>query len=276
MKAQNLSLPRISGAELSVSYVDPDAGSALNHNESHIHSACEIYLNLSGDVVFEVEGRIYPICRGSVIITRPYEYHHCIYRSDQRHAHYWITFSARDSDDYLKMFFHREKGRDNLILLEQAQLEALCQVLERLLEPDRDPLEQRIDFLEIFRILNAGKVQAHTGSSIQLPPDVTLALRFMDEHLPEELDVQTIAAACSVSVTTLERHCKEALHSTPFALLRKKRLFRSMEYLRNGDSVAEAALKSGFSDYSNYIQLFKKQFSLTPLNYKKKFGFRSG
>jgi AraC-like DNA-binding protein len=36
-----------------------------------------------------------------------------------------------------------------------------------------------------------------------------------------------------------------------------------------GDTVTEAALKSGFSDYSNYIQLFKKQFGMTPLQYKK-------
>jgi AraC-like DNA-binding protein len=54
-------------------------------------------------------------------------------------------------------------------------------------------------------------------------------------------------------------------------MLRKKRLFASMDCLRNGASVAEAALESGFPDYSNYIQLFKKQFGITPLNYKKKF-----
>jgi len=47
-----------------------------------------------------------------------------------------------------------------------------------------------------------------------------------------------------------------------------------MEHLRNGASVAEAALKSGFSDYSNYIQLFKKQFGITPLCYRKKFAFQ--
>jgi AraC-like DNA-binding protein len=52
-------------------------------------------------------------------------------------------------------------------------------------------------------------------------------------------------------------------------MLRKKRLFASMLALRNGDTVTEAAMKSGFSDYSNYIQLFKKQFGITPLQYKK-------
>lgn len=274
MKTRSLTLPAVSAAEISVSHVDLDKGSPLNHNESHIHKACEIYLNLSGDVVFEVENRIYPIRRGSVIITRPYEYHHCIYMSEQRHEHYWITFSAEDHAPFLKMFFDRRKGTDNLILLDEEHLEALCQVLEELLENETDGLQQRIGFLRIFQILSAGKSEGHTLSSSQLPEALALAMRFMDDHLGEDLDVGTIAAACNISVTTLERHFKNVFHTTPFAMLRKKRLFRSMEYLRKGDSVAEAALKSGFSDYSNYIQLFKKQFGLTPLRYKKKFAFQ--
>ena len=271
MKTRSLTLSSISAAELSISHLDPDVPSALNHDESHIHSACEIYLNLSGDVAFEVENRIYPICRGSVVITRPYEYHHCIYLSDKRHEHFWITFSAEESDEFLKMFFGREKGKDNLILLDERQLDEICRVLEALLQNETDPLKQRIDFLQILHILSDGKSEGHIGSVAQLPADVARALRFMDEHLSEDLDVQAIAAACNVSVTTLERHFKDAFHGTPFAVLRKKRLFCSMEHLRNGASVAEAALKSGFSDYSNYIQLFHKRFGFTPLQYKKKF-----
>jgi transcriptional regulator GlxA family with amidase domain len=104
-----------------------------------------------------------------------------------------------------------------------------------------------------------------------LGADVTAALRFMDAHLTEDLAIGTLAAACNVSPNTLERHFQEAFHMTPFAVLRRRRLFRSMELLRNGYSVAEAARESGFSDYSHYIQLFKKQFGITPLHYKKKF-----
>ena len=49
-----------------------------------------------------------------------------------------------------------------------------------------------------------------------------------------------------------------------------------MRCLRDGDMVADAAAKSGFSDYSNYIQLFKKQFGMTPLQYKKRFQYHPG
>jgi AraC-like DNA-binding protein len=148
-------------------------------------------------------------------------------------------------------------------------LRELCAVLEELMSEESDALKRRIAFLQIFRILREGRRGTYTEGVKNLPRDVIAALRYMDLHLTEEMEIREVAAVCRVSVNTLERHFKEALGISPFAMLRKKRLIMSMEYLREGESVTEAALKSGFSDYSNYIQLFRRQFGLTPLQYKK-------
>ena len=129
MYRRKILLSQMSKADCSISHIDLDAVSPLNQNESHIHAECEIYINLSGDVSFEVENRIYPVSRGSVIITRPFEYHHCIYHSNRSHEHFWITFSAKENDHFLRMFFGREKGKDNLILLDEEQLTSLCGIL---------------------------------------------------------------------------------------------------------------------------------------------------
>lgn len=259
----------MSKAECSISYIDIDASSPLNQNESHIHGECEIYLNLSGNVSFKVENRIYPVSRGSVIITRPYEYHHCIYHSNESHKHFWITFSAKGNEDFLNSFFNRKKGKDNLIILDEIQLRELCSILDSLLKNESDILKRRIEYLQIFYILNTGKHESYVGNIDELPSDVAKALRYIDDHLVEEIDIKTLSSACHVSVNTLERHFKEALHISPLAMLRKRRLIASMEHLRKGESVTQAALNSGFSDYSNYIQLFRKQFGITPLKYKK-------
>ena len=271
MRRKTFGLPAMSSINLSISHASINANSPLNQHETHIHTECEIYINLSGNVSFVVENRIYPISRGSVIITRPYEYHHCIYNSNEQHEHFWITFSAEESEDFLKMFFCREKGNDNLIILDEVQLNSLCAVLDSLLKNKSDTFEQRIDCLQFFRILNAGKIESHTGNMEISESDVIKALCFMDEHLIENFDIKSLSDACNVSVNTLERHFKKALGVTPFAMLRKKRLIASTAHLRNRETVTEAALKSGFSDYSNYIQLFRKQFAVTPLQYKKKF-----
>lgn len=271
MKSKNLTILPMPKVDVSVTHIKIDRNSPLNQTEPHIHKKCEIYLNLSGDVSFEVENHIYPISRGSVIVTRPLEYHYCIYHSEAEHEHFCITFSAENQDDFLKLFFDREQGSDNLIILDETQLKNCLFILDELMKSENDSLTLRIEFCKLLKILSQGNIANSTTYVDKIPEDVSKALRFMDEHLTYDIEIEALSNFCNVSVNTLERHFKKALGLTPLATLRKKRLISSMEFLRNGDSITDAAIKSGFSDYSNYIQIFRKQFGFTPLQYKKKF-----
>lgn len=271
METKSFSIPAMPMVDFSIAHRVLDKNSPLNQNEPHIHNECEIYLNLSGDVSFEVEKNIYPISRGSVIITRPLEYHRCIYRSEEKHEHFWITFSGEERVDFLEMFFGREQGKNNLIILDETQLKECLSALEVLLINESNTLQRRIAFCRMLYILSKGEWTSSVECIEKMPQDVAMALRFIDEHLTEEFEIRAVSDFCNVSVNTLERHFKKVIGLTPYAMLRKKRLLASMDFLRKGETVTDAAIKSGFSDYSNYIQLFRKQFGLTPLQYKKKF-----
>ena len=272
MLAKELTFHGMSPFRLTVRYLDITADSPINQHESHIHEECEIYLNLSGDITFEVEDSMYPISRGCLILTQPYEYHHVIYHSDRPHRHYWITFSCDGTQEFLKIFYDRKKGRNNLRILDEEKLKTVCGQLDRLLHEDSDSLTRMIVFLQLMQLLQSDGTALTPEHGNNMPQDVMIALRYMDEHLTEELDIKAIAAFCCTSVNTLERHFSEVLGTSPFRMLRQKRLLRSVLHLRNGCSVTEAAMKSGFPDCSNYIQLFRKTFGMTPLQYKKRIG----
>ena len=269
MRQNSFTLPPMPEMTFSVTRVALDAASELNQNDDHIHKECEVYINLSGDVAFSVEDRLYAVSRGTVILTMPYEYHHCIYRSEKTHEHYWITFTAQREQEFLRLFFDREKGLGNRIDLNEQQLAEVCTILERLIDGVSNPLDRRILLLRFYRILQDGTGESYECNVSRLPEAVEKALQFMDEHLREELDIGMVAKSCNVSVNTLERKFKVSLGITPFEMLRRKRLFTSMMYLKSGSSVTEAAFRSGFADYSGYIQLFRKQFGMTPGQYKK-------
>ncbi len=267
--ANTVRLTDMAATELSVTYKDLQVPSAHPIDDSHIHSLCEIYVNLSGDVVFEVENHLYPVSRGSVILTRPFEYHHCIYRSDKRHEHYCLFFAAQENADFLTAFFNREKGQHNLVQLDEPMLTVLCGLLDGLAQPQASPLSQRIRFLQVLDIIEQQMQATCASHALSLPPDVAQALQYMDAHLTESISVAMLSAQCNVSVNTLERHFRTALGITPLALLRQKRLVVSAQFLRAGCSVTQAAQNSGFEDYSHYIQLFRKQFGVTPMQYQK-------
>jgi len=258
--------------DFSITYSDIDVQSPLNTNESHIHKECEIYINLSGDVSFEVENHIYPISAGSVIITRPYEYHHCIYHSNKPHRHYWILFSPEDNDELLKMFFQRLRGVSNHIMLDSDCLERACEIMQSLLKKDTPELDRYIGFFTLLKILDSGTRLNYDEDLVGLPEDVRLALKYMYDNIGTKISVSELAEKAFVSVNTLERHFKACLNATPFEILKRKRLIYSLELLRHGKTLYETCELCGFSDYSNFIMLFRKQFGITPLKFKKSLG----
>lgn len=235
--------------------------------DSHVHPECEIYICLSGDVSFMVEQQIYPILPGSIVITRPYEYHHCIYHSDEPHKHFWILFSANGNESLLPRFFERENGERNLLVLSadgRRELFALC---HSMIDEPLSEAERQYCFFRLLNLLDRAEVMSDQDYGVD--DAMSSALAYLDEHFCDSITVRELASVAHVSVNTLERHFQQKLHMTPMSYLKKKRLAHAAACLYEGCSVSEACEKSGFSDYSHFIALFKKTYGMTPLKYKK-------
>lgn len=252
---------------MQITYSEIDRFSPNNQYDSHVHPECEIYINLTGDVSFMVERHIYPVTSGSVILSRPYEYHHCIYHSDEPHKHFWILFSSVGNESLFPRFFQRDRGQGNLLILSahgRAELIALC---HSMMNESMTDVERYAGFFRMMALLE--------GANTFLPHQVNgseavaAVLAIIEEGFSEPLSVETLAESVHLSVNTLERKFSKILHMSPSVYLKKKRLANAALLLYEGDSVSEACWKSGFSDYSHFIATFKAHYSMTPLQYKK-------
>ena len=67
MQANTEQFNEIRAFNFFMSYLELDSESKQNAYDSHIHSECEIYINVSGDVSFVIENRIYPIKKCSCL-----------------------------------------------------------------------------------------------------------------------------------------------------------------------------------------------------------------
>ncbi|MBE6553169.1 MAG: AraC family transcriptional regulator [Ruminococcaceae bacterium] len=253
---------------MQISYAEVSRDVSYNQTDSHVHPECEIYINLTGDVSFMVEKRIYPIFPGSIVITRPFEYHHCIYHGDSLHSHFWILFSANGNEHLFPRFFNRAAGENNLLTLpadRQKELFALC---HKMVDCEEGAIGRQYRFFKLMHLLEDADVFAPSVGAY--PQDVVFALEYLDLHYADALTVSELARQAHVSVNTLERHFSDVLHMSPTVYLRKKRLGVAAELLYGGASVMEACEASGFADYSNFIALFKKAYGITPLQYKRR------
>lgn len=265
MKRQTVDFEGIAPFKMHISYIEIDRNSPLNVNDDHIHDACEIYINLSGDVSFSVEGAFYPVTPGSIIITRPYEYHHCIYHSNKMHRHFWILLEPAGNKHLLDKFYGREIGKNNMIMLSEKNRAELTEACTVLAEGKACASRRYECFFKMMRLIAEGESVSEGEDERGLVAD---AVRYIREHVSEPIKINELAKICCVSVNTLERQFKRSLYMTPNAYIKKVRLANAAKLLAEDKSVTEAAEGSGFSDVSGFISLFRQSYGVTPFEYK--------
>lgn len=255
----------IKGFKFFINHLNTHPHGMTNVHDSHSHRECEIYINLSGNVSFMVESTVYPIQRGSVIITRPHENHHCIYHSDSMHEHYWILFESNENEDLLDIFFSRALGECNLIVLSAAELDKVTKICSALFE-SANYTQSFYLFFSLMEILKNGQQQENKHFSVT--DDIAAVLDYMNSHIAEKITVEELAKKAFVSLNTFERRFKNQIGMSAKEYLTQKRLNHACRLLDEGVSVQEACYKSGFSDCSHFIQQFRRRIGVTPRVYK--------
>lgn len=237
----------------------------------HVHDNCEIYVSLSKEAYISVENNTYPMSYGYVCITRPGEKHSCIYDDKHfpnSHEYYAIHFSARGNESLLDLFFKRPAGQNNLLILPFEISERIIFLCSALIRTSENSLKAQFDFWNILCMLTEN-FQNKDMTRLNKYPDMFVTLNYINKNFTEPIYMETLAKISDVSVSTLERHFLRIFNMTPKEYVKQKRLEYAAQLLQNGESVSNAALKSGFNDYSRFISIFKKQFGITPLKYQK-------
>jgi AraC family transcriptional regulator, activator of mtrCDE len=81
--------------------------------------------------------------------------------------------------------------------------------------------------------------------------------------------IDTLAAAAGMSRSTLLRHFRTVLRTTPAAFILRARLIEAASLLRNGRlAIKEVAALTGFADRSHFSRAFSRQFGAEPSRYR--------
>ncbi len=259
-------LTGIAPFEYKIEHIDIDATAPSNVHEQHTHSVCELYVNLSGEISFMCGDSIYPVGPGQAIIARPYEPHHCIYRANSRHRHYWMLFSCDAEDPFFDFIYRREQGIGNLITLTDEGAAEMVSLCRSLLTDKTGSMETCMCFMRLMQLLASGR---KSGRGDDAPEEIRRAISHISENLAEPLAIGALAAEAHMSLSSFERRFKAHTGMTPKQYILGRRLSRSAELLAGGMSVMDVCTLCGFPDYSHFIALFRRRFGTTPLRYQK-------
>ena len=130
-KIRSIDYETISDFTTTIRYDETDPSIPISNKPRHIHATCEILIHISGDITFNIEDNLYPVMPGNIIITRPYEYHNCIYRSNKPHKHFCIFLSAQNNEYLYDLFYNRNAGENNLLILPGEDAEKFCDIYKK-------------------------------------------------------------------------------------------------------------------------------------------------
>lgn len=93
---------------------------------------------------------------------------------------------------------------------------------------------------------------------------------WIQKHYNDDVQTEQLMQRSGLTRRTLNRRFKEATGMSPNVYIQKLRLSQASELLKNTDlSIYEIALQTGYSDPEYFSRIFKKQYQLTPSDFKR-------
>ena len=262
---KKLQIPQLNEFNFQINYTETNRKNHWHQIDIHAHEEFELYINISGDVSFLVNNNLYDLSRGDVIVARPGEYHHCVYRSDAPHKFFWILFDS--NKNYRILDFLKDNSSHNYFSPEPELREELLELCYDFLNNSITEEEKIYAFFRIFEILK----KAQKPQKTKISDEMQKIINYIEEHICEAITIKDIAKELYISQSTLERKFKEILNLTPLEYIRNKKLILAAKMLTEGKNVLDTALSVGYNDISYFIELFKKRYKITPYQFKKKY-----
>ncbi|WP_067518068.1 GlxA family transcriptional regulator [Endozoicomonas ascidiicola] len=101
--------------------------------------------------------------------------------------------------------------------------------------------------------------------------EVIVALQdFIHQHFANDISIEDLCRLSDLNSRTLNRRFREAARITPMAYVRQIRLDQARDLLKNTNlGIAEIAVQAGFSDPDYFARLFKRDYQLTPTEFRR-------
>ena len=215
--------------------------------EFHYHEFCKVLLLLSGSGAYFIDGQRYLLQSGDIVLIGS----RSIHKPELDTAAPYERIILYISPEYL-----------------QRESTAGCNLLS--VFSGEDFGREILSNADLLRLLvEIGRSRNQTGSfrpSPVMPKNERILeiLRYIDNHLSEELDAETLAQTFFISKYHMMRLFRQETGTTVHMYITQKRLIRARELMDGGMRATEACYQCGFHSYSSFTRACSRLLGTTP------------
>lgn len=249
----------------------------------HYHDFHKIILFLDGEAQYIIEGKSYPLKNCDILFVSAGEIHRPVTFSNRPYERIVIYVSpeflrhcGQDKVDLGQCFhmarqtssvMHMPAGKNNHLLQHMKKLEQISKQ-----QSFANELYVEILFIEFMILLTRSmqdKELRHLRATYD--PKIQQLIEYVNSNLGDELSIDELAQRVYLSKYYLMRKFKSDTGYSIHQYITSKRLLLARQLLKTTEQpITEICYTCGFRDYSAFSREFKKQFKITPKEYRNR------
>ncbi len=240
--------------------------------ERHLHPWYEFYYLYSGDLAYFVDGKIFTITKGDLIVIPPNTMHKSIAHEHTKRTRLLISLHNGFLDGFDK--------RTTLLPLPSAgvfhlgkktRLQELIELLFSEYQEGKNPLMIKAMLFEFLILLSREEsVEGVAEERVPFSASVGEILHFISDEYATDITLSSVAERFYMHPSYLSRIFKKntGFHFSEY--ISKYRVQKAVELFAETDkNVTEVAMATGFNSSNHFCKTFKKIMGCSPLSYKK-------
>ncbi len=244
----------------------------------HRHDGYEVYLFLSGNVLFYQNYNCYKLTPGDLLILPPTCMHRII--SIDESVYERITLNIKHSvidrlsTEHTNLFSCFESEGTAPIHLDQPQISKFMALADQLISSMNNndygcDVLANASLSQLLLLINKCHLSGNEPKTSIMPELVKNVMLYISDNLSGDLSLTKISEQFYHNGTYISRMFKKHTGLTLKEYIIDQRLDVARRVLKDGGNVQEACYRSGFSDYSNFIRSYTAAFGISPGKYRQ-------
>jgi len=249
----------------------------------HLHNYYEFYFILEGGYDFLIDGRNYPVHAGDLLVIPPMKHHHLLNTASNSRNRQFVLFMntsfikeiAYEHPDILFISNYVIEENEFLIRIKDSAFHNLQARFIHLFEEIKsnylcNNLESNISVISLLVYINRVVYEPLNVEVIPFYNELSVDLcNYINNNLNEDLSLDTLSSMFFMSKPHISHVFKKQMGISIYQFILQKRLTLGRNCLVSDIPINQIHLHCGFQNYSSFFKAFKKEFGISPRQYKK-------